>query len=33
MIKDDPNCERVIFCCFSPVSAQLHEQALRELQA
>ena len=33
MIKDDPNYERVIFCCFSPVSAQLHEQALRELQA
>ena len=33
MIKDDPNYERVIFCCFSPVSARLHEQALRELQA
>lgn len=31
MIKDDPNFERVIFCCFSPVSAQLHEQALSKL--
>jgi O-acetyl-ADP-ribose deacetylase len=32
-IKDDPHYERVVFCCFSPASAQLHEQALRTLQA
>ena len=32
-IKDDPDYERVIFCCFSPASAQLHEEALRKMQA
>jgi O-acetyl-ADP-ribose deacetylase (regulator of RNase III) len=32
-ITDDPHYEKVIFCCFSPASAQLHEQALRALQA
>jgi len=32
-ITDDPHYEKVIFCCFSPASAQLHEQALSALQA
>jgi O-acetyl-ADP-ribose deacetylase (regulator of RNase III) len=29
LLRDEPHYERVIFCCFSPASAQLHEQALR----
>jgi O-acetyl-ADP-ribose deacetylase len=33
LIGNEPHYERVIFCCFSPASAQLHEQALSALGA
>jgi O-acetyl-ADP-ribose deacetylase (regulator of RNase III) len=28
-LRASPQLSRVIFCCFSPASAALHEQALR----
>jgi O-acetyl-ADP-ribose deacetylase (regulator of RNase III) len=32
-ITDDPHYEKVIFCCFSPPSAELHKQALADFEA